>query len=143
MSSSRNWGSALKRLPSSAGSISLRVQNSPKEVNRLVVRTPPQSINRPRRPSLAVLSKADASRPTVLSRSAVPRAREGPSFADSPIERHPLGLAGQLEHALPELLQVRIVGRAGHSALVVALHEHHRLPQSERRVPAQVLHRAS
>src|SRR6185437_835130 len=153
MSSSRNWGSALKRLPSSAGSISLRVQNSPKEVNRLVVRTPPQSISRPRRPLVAVLCKADAPRALACVGPAVvvlcvfagadSCARAGPSFAESPTERHPLGLAGQLEHALPELLQVGIVGRTGHGALVVALHEHHRLPQSERRVPAQLPHRAS
>ena len=56
---------------------------------------------------------------------------------------HRLGLAGQLEHALPELLQVGVVGRAGDRPLVVALHEHDALPQRERHVPADVAHRAA
>ena len=45
---------------------------------------------------------------------------------------------GELEHALAEALEVRVVGRAGDGALVVALHEHDRLPQRQRRVPAEV-----
>ena len=49
---------------------------------------------------------------------------------------------GELEHALAELLQVGVVGGAGDRALVVALHEHHALPQRQRRVPADVAHRA-
>ena len=50
---------------------------------------------------------------------------------------------GELEHALAERL--RGTGRRcvpGDRALVVALHEHDRLPQRERRVPADVGHRA-
>ena len=51
--------------------------------------------------------------------------------------------ARELEHALAERLQVRVVGRAGDRALVVALHEHDRLPQRERHVPVERLHRAA
>src|SRR5207237_7401474 len=55
---------------------------------------------------------------------------------------HLLGLARELQHALTEALEVRVIRAAGDRALVVALHEHDRLPQRERRVPAQVAHRA-
>ena len=40
---------------------------------------------------------------------------------------------GELDHAVAELLQERVVGRARDRALVVALHEDDRLPQRERR----------
>src|SRR5436190_2056609 len=49
---------------------------------------------------------------------------------------------GQLHDALAEALEVRIVGGARDRALVVALHEHDRLPQRQRLVPADVGHRA-
>src|SRR3712207_8253050 len=42
-----------------------------------------------------------------------------------------------------EALQVRVVRGARHGALVVALHEHDRLPQRERPVPGDVAHRAA
>src|SRR5262249_23944354 len=48
------------------------------------------------------------------------------------------GQARELQHALAELLAIGVVGGTREGALVVALHEHHRLPQRERRVPAHV-----
>src|SRR4051812_11921575 len=58
-------------------------------------------------------------------------------------KRELLCLLGQLDDAFAERLQVRIVGRAGDRALVVALHEDDRLPDRERHVPARVAHRAA
>src|SRR5438445_3915771 len=57
--------------------------------------------------------------------------------------RHLLRLPRELEHAVAERLQVWVIGAARDRALVVALHEHDRLPQRERHVPAQVAHRAA
>src|SRR3954447_23414753 len=48
----------------------------------------------------------------------------------------------ELDDALPEPLEIRVVGGPGHRALVVALHEDDRLPQGQRAVPADVGHRA-
>src|SRR5580704_1139981 len=53
-----------------------------------------------------------------------------------------LGVGGELQDALPEVLEVGVVGHAGERALVVALHEHGHLPHRQRDVPAQVTHRA-
>src|SRR3954469_11764692 len=55
---------------------------------------------------------------------------------------HRLGALGELDDAVAEPLEVRVVRRAGHRALVVALHEDDRLPQRERPVPLHVAHRA-
>src|SRR5436190_1883754 len=55
---------------------------------------------------------------------------------------HLLGPAGELDGAVAEALEEGVVGRAGHGALVIALHEHDGLPQRERPVPADVAHRA-
>src|SRR3954454_21846711 len=60
----------------------------------------------------------------------------------SATEGHLLGPLGELEHALAEALEVGVVGRALDRALVVALHEHDRLPQGQRAIPADVLDRA-
>src|SRR5205085_12222147 len=60
-----------------------------------------------------------------------------------PILGHLDRAPGELEHTFAERLQVRIVGGARNRALVVALHEHHGLPQGERHVPVERLHRAS
>src|SRR3954469_9412527 len=60
----------------------------------------------------------------------------------SATEGHLLGPLGELEHPFPEALEVGIVGRALDCALVVALHEDDRLPQGQRAVPPDVLHRA-
>ena len=46
------------------------------------------------------------------------------------------GALGELDDALAEAVQPRVVGRAGERAAVVALHEDRRLPQRERAVPA-------
>src|SRR5689334_7079130 len=55
---------------------------------------------------------------------------------------HLLGAARQLDDAVAEALEVRVVGRAADRALVVALHEDDRLPQREGPVPLDVAHRA-
>src|SRR3954454_21756633 len=57
--------------------------------------------------------------------------------------RYRQGALGQQRHAVLEHVEERVLGRAGQPALVGALEEHGRLPQRERRVPAQVGHRAS
>src|SRR6202161_616455 len=80
--------------------------------------------------------------PGVRSASVAARA-PGAASARSVAMRDQLGLARHLEDAVAERLQIRIVGRAGDRALVVALHEHDRLPHGERRVPAKVAHRAA
>src|SRR4051794_5276194 len=54
-----------------------------------------------------------------------------------------LRLLGQLDDAVAERPQVRIVAGAGDRALVVALHEDDRLPDGERHVPAHGAHRAA
>src|SRR5277367_6346528 len=70
-----------------------------------------------------------------------------PQSTSSPLGRsvgtlgHLLGPASELEHALAEGLQVGVVGRAGDGPLVVALHEHDRLPERQGGVPAQIAHR--
>src|SRR3954468_19526135 len=48
----------------------------------------------------------------------------------------------ELDDALPEALEIRVVGGPGDRALVVALHEDDRLPQRQRAIPADVCHRA-
>src|SRR2546421_5301861 len=89
-------------------------------------------------PSLSQKALKEASRLVVITPpQSISRPRRGSASIG-----HRLGLAGELEHAVAELLQVGVVRGAGDSALVVALHEHDRLPHGERRVPAQVLHRA-
>src|ERR1700739_3826401 len=50
------------------------------------------------------------------------------------------GTARELDYAFAEALQVRVVGRARDRALVVAFHEHDRLPERERDVPVEVVH---
>src|SRR5437588_7530325 len=118
MRSSRKSGFAAKLSRSFCGSTPARTQESWKDANRFVVSTPPQSTSRPLRCPLADSSPLSTS----IS--------------------HLLGLSRELEHAVAERLQVRVVRSAGERALVVALHEHDRLPQRERRVPAQIAHRA-
>src|SRR3954454_2429154 len=54
-----------------------------------------------------------------------------------------LGALGEHQHALAELLEVGVVGRARDRPLVVALHEDDRLPQRQRLIPADVGHRAA
>src|SRR4051795_7116867 len=71
--------------------------------------------------------------------------RTPPKSTRSPLrgaKGHRLGALGELDHAVAEALEVRVVGRAAHRALVVALHEDDRLPQRERAVPVHVAHRA-
>src|SRR5262249_24581462 len=53
------------------------------------------------------------------------------------------GALSELDDAVAEALEVRVVGGAGDRALVVALHEDDRLPQRQRPVPADVGHRAA
>src|SRR5688572_28555944 len=71
--------------------------------------------------------------------------RTPPKSTSSPLrvatERRLLGAVRELQDALAEPLEVRVVGGAGDRPLVVALHEHDRLPQRERLVPADVGHR--
>src|SRR5579884_1787995 len=113
ISSSRASGSSRKRCPIACGSSPSATQNAEKDWNRSVVRTPPKSTSSPRR------------RPFSATLRDFPRA------------------LGQLDHAVAELLEVGVVGHAGHRALVVALHEDGGLPQRERHVPADVGHRAA
>src|SRR5438309_766311 len=57
------------------------------------------------------------------------------------LRRRP-GALGELWDAALEQVEERIVGRSGEAALVGALEEDRGLPQCERRVPADVGHRA-
>src|SRR3984885_8708644 len=104
INSSRAAESPRKRSRSVSGSIPLATQWALNDTNRLLVSTPPQSISRAERaPPLALCD-------------------------DSGTERHLLGTARELEHAVTELRQIRVVSGARDRALVVALHEHHALP---------------
>src|SRR4051812_23731862 len=70
--------------------------------------------------------------------------RTPPKSTSSPLsaaKSHLLRPARQLDDALAEAAQERVVGRAGGRALVVALHEDDRLPQRERPVPAHLADR--
>src|SRR5437870_1755885 len=94
----------------------MRLQWAVKDVNRFVVSTPPQSIR-------------SAGRGCAPTSSVAPACGAWPaSLAIGDL----LGLARELEHTVAELLEVGVVGRARHSALVVALHEHDRLPPGAR-----------
>src|SRR3954453_22716952 len=71
--------------------------------------------------------------------------RTPPKSTSSPLrgaKGHLFGALGELDDALAEALEVRVVGRPAHRPLVVALHEDDRLPQRERPVPLHVAHRA-
>src|SRR5271154_1231138 len=129
ISSSRASGSLLTRPNITCGSIPASTQCARNEANRSVVSTPPQSI------SSAERVPAPSPR--------VPELATARSGTGSATERHLLGARDQLEYALAEGREVGVVGGAGDRALVVALHEHHALPQRERRVPADVAHRAA
>src|SRR4051794_28924126 len=68
-----------------------------------------------------------------------------PKSMSSPLragKRHLLRAARELDDALAEPAQERVVGGAGRRALVVALHEDDRLPQRQRAVPADLADRA-
>src|SRR3954467_293802 len=72
--------------------------------------------------------------------------RTPPKSTRSPLRvatGHRLRAVGQLDDALAEVLEERVVGRAAHRALEIPLHEDDRLPERERAVPAHVAHRAS
>src|SRR3954466_921467 len=69
-----------------------------------------------------------------------------PKSTSSPLragKSHLLRAARQLDDALAEPAQERVVGGAGGRALVVALHEDDRLPQRQRAVPAHLADRAA
>src|SRR3954452_5836751 len=70
--------------------------------------------------------------------------RTPPQSTSRPLRlmRQRLRALGQLDDALAEALEVRVVGGARLRALEVALHEDDRLPQGEGLVPADVRHRA-
>src|SRR3954452_23139875 len=89
------------------------------------------------RPSASQNEAKDANRSVV---STPPQSTSRPRLGAT---GHRLRALGKLHDALAEALQVRVVGGAGLRALEVALHEHDRLPQRERLVPADVGHRTS
>src|SRR5919201_1149595 len=71
--------------------------------------------------------------------------RAPPKSTSSPLsgaKSHLLGAPRQLDDALAEAAQERVIGRAAGGALVIALHEDDRLPQRERPVPAHLAHRS-
>src|ERR671935_1057384 len=86
----------------------------------------------------AAQNSANESKTLVVSTP--PQSMSSPARA-SGTERHRLGATGELEHAVPERLEERVVGRPADRALVVALHEDDRLPEGEHGVPADVGHR--
>src|ERR1700754_14911 len=113
ISASRVSSSCRKASRSRSGATPSVVQNAPKAANRLVVITPPQSRSRPW---------------WVFASLATGQA---------------LRAVGQLDDAVAEGDQVRVVAHPGRRPLEVALHEDDRLPQRERLVPADVAHRAA
>src|SRR3954468_22016115 len=122
----RRSKSSLASLPSSRSNSSCRPSSSLRNASRTRSGS---------RPSARQNASKDSKTFVV---STPPKSTRRPLSA----KRHLLGTVGQLDDALAEALEEGIVGRAGHRALVVALHEHDRLPQRERAVPAHVAHRA-
>src|SRR5689334_2993357 len=124
------WNSVSSILPSSN-------PNSSSRASGFARKTPASALGSS--PSALQNALKEASRLLVIT---PPQSTSSPRRDSAPI-RHVFCPAGELEHALAERLEVRIVGAARDRALVVALHEHHRLPHRERGVPAQLSHRAS
>src|SRR3954471_9750024 len=125
---SRGSKSASSMRPHSKSMSSARASRSPRKRSRSAPASRPSVVQKAANESnrLVVITPPQSSRTALRSPATGKRLR-------APRELH---------DALAEALQVRIVGGAGHRALVVALHEDDRLPQRERAIPADVGHRA-
>src|SRR4051794_29331833 len=123
----RRSNSSLASLPSSRSKSSWRPSSSLRKASRT------RSGSRPS----ASQNAANDSKTLVVSTP--------PKSTRSPLRvatGHLFGALGQFDDAFAEVLEERVVGRAAHRALVVALHEDDRLPQRKRPVPLHVAHRA-
>src|SRR4051812_23698836 len=115
--------------PSSSSNSSERALSSSRNASRTCSGSSPSRSQKP----------ANAAKTFVVSTP--PKSTSRP-LRPSGAKRELLGALGDLDHAVAERLEERVVGAPGHRALVVALHEHDRLPRRQRQVPAQVADRA-